>query len=238
MYKLQRIDGDHAILVSADENVPLLNHSGDPILPVAEDVAKMLLNDFKKGDMYDEDENFIPQRSYIYCNLSSLTALKLEDEEEYELDVTEVMQWDRAFRLQADGGEEYAAVKAVRDFFGEDYINLPLNYAESVEEMNDEDKLPDHIAQRIQDLVNDFNLKETMAVDMLLEHFQMTSVALVVLWVKQKISTSDFVYAMVLLTGYFDAGTSLEDIKTVKWVNNMVKKMERFGQYLASEEIY
>ncbi|OHX66647.1 hypothetical protein [Flammeovirga pacifica] len=238
MYKLQRIDGDHAILVSTDENVPLLNHSGDPILPVPEEVAKMLLNDFKRGDMFDEDENFIPQRSYIYCNLSSLTALKLEDEEAYELDVTEVMQWDRAFRLQADGGEEYEAIKSLREFFGEDYVVLPLNSAESVEEMKEEDKLPEHIIKKTQDLLNGFNLKETMAVDMLLEHFEMTSVALVVLWVKQKISTDEFTYAMVLLTGYFDVGTSLEEVKSVYWVNNMIKKMERFGQYLASEDIF
>ncbi|WP_281615684.1 hypothetical protein [Flammeovirga sp. SubArs3] len=237
MYKIQRIDQDHAILVTEDESIPLLNHAGDPILSTPEEVTKMLMDDFNESDMYDEEGHFIPQRSYIYCNLSSLTALKLEDEDELEYDISEVIQWDRAFRLNASNTEEAKAITELKAYLGDAYINLPLAEDQDMENLAEGDKIPQATIEQVESLMKPFKLKEIMALDMLNEHFQFTSVSLVIMWIAQKIETEKFVHSMLLLSGHYDAENGMEVFKSLDWVEVLISKMNRFNEYLQSKDI-
>jgi hypothetical protein len=182
------------------ELIKTFNHQDFPPLPEA--IANLLASDLNRLDAAHQLPNSL-NRSLVYCTLSTLSDAG--DAYEFALDVPQCIQWDKIYRL-APGPPyrllQYNALTPVLNFFSDKWEDLPLNYCQSIEEMQEEEVpfVSQKIIDVLQGFLNGFHPAQQFAVELLFHYFDRTSISLPILWVAGIIDTKDW----VIINLYFD----------------------------------
>jgi len=193
------------------------NHNNKPYPILSNTVSKILITDL--NEINDKNSNYIfnnnneeeavlelalhnisnqeLNESLCYCLISTLMEYK-EANITFELEYTDQLQWDRLFRLNPGPPLmqlEYKNTQSIREYFGEHWVNLPLNYSDSLEEIeeNNSDFVPEATINEISMLVNKMSMAQKVAVDIVYHLYNEFSIAAPVLWISGKISNEDYI---------------------------------------------
>lgn len=206
----------------------LQNHNNKPFPLLSENISKNLtgdLNDinnknreliFKSNN--EEDalmemtlhnlSNLELKESLGYCLISSL--MEYEDANaSAELEYVAQIQRDRLFRFNPGPPLiqlEYKNTERIRKYFGDKWVNLPLNYSNSIEEMqeNDFSFVPEDTINEISLLVEQMSMAQKVTVNILYNLYDYFSITIPILWVAGKISDEDFITASYALNNSVD----------------------------------
>lgn len=193
-FKIKESDGLCYVCNTSLEGSPVIEtHLGTTYPGLKRKVAELLLDDLNslpKANALTASYNF----SLVYCVLSTL----IEAKGEYEsgIDLSFCTQWDRIFRLDPAPPLmvlERNAISKIVSFLGRYWTDLPLNYAQSLVEMDElkVPKVPQRTINRLQNLLNSFNEAEDFAVDLLFNFFNRVSISSAMLWVAGVIDNKD-----------------------------------------------
>ena len=192
--------------ILSPEKEPLLDHRGETFPKLSENVSKNLAGDLNSIFEYNETHhnyggghNEELKKSFFYCVISTMQAYAKENALP-QLEVTNQMQWDRLFRLSPGPPFNLFQLKATekaRDFLGDNWVDLPLNYSQSLEDMEHEDVefVPEVTVKKIESSVKMMSPAELIMVNLLYNFFDYFSITIPVLWVSGKIGDEDFIAA-------------------------------------------
>lgn len=202
-------------MILTDLQEPMQNHLGRAYLPLSQKVAEVLVRDINdilplkfqldekkpKSKLSYEEVLTHPQLreirkaqekiSFAVCVHNTL--LEVKDDPGFRLELHPVIQWDFLYRMSPGPREKMEQMQATAEaieWLGSDWVDLPANYANSVEEMEADEVLfvPQVILDRLHRLLVTMTLEELVAVWYLHEFFQRFSITLSILWVKGFIS--------------------------------------------------
>jgi hypothetical protein len=202
-------------LILTDFQEPMQNHLGRAYLPLSQKVAEGLVKDIneilplkfqldeKKPKIklsYEEVLNHPRFReirkaqekiSFAVCVHNTL--LEVKDDTGFRLEVHPVIQWDFLYRMSPGPREKMEQMQAAAEaiqWLGKDWVDLPANYASSVEEMEADEVpfVPQVILDRLHRALVTMTLEELVAVWVLYDSFNRFSITLPILWVKGFIS--------------------------------------------------
>ena len=207
---------------------PLTNHNHKPYPLLSEKISKNFIEDLnaindKNRDIIfknnSEEEaltdmalhnssNSELNDSLCYCLISTLMEYEAADMA-VELEFEQQIQWDRLFRLTPEPPLVQVELKntlKAREFFGDDYKNLPLNYCSSIEEMEENkiELVSDDIINKVSELVQKMTMAEIVMVNILYTLYHFCSITLPILWVAEKIGDEDFIAAQYALNHGID----------------------------------
>ncbi len=204
-----RITEDEQLFTILDCNKkPLKTHLGASFPKLSENVSKNLLSDLNDIFSFNEESinlfSFINggneeelKRSFFYCVLSTMYTYNQEGLLP-ELEIENQIQWDRLFRFTPGPPHilnQLKATETAREYLGEHWVDLPLNYCSSLEQMKEDavEFVPDATVAKIQSLVNEMSPAELIMVNILYNFFDYFSITLPILWVSGKINDHAFV---------------------------------------------
>ncbi len=225
LYTLKQLE-NNTYLVMFDDEV-ILNHQGNPFPALSETIAKYLCDDLNEVNQERE--------SFSYCVLSTM----MEAPTEYELDIDELLQWDRVFRLSPAPPAlplELSILKEIKPHLNAEWVNLSLNYGQSIEEMTEMkvDFVPDEIIKELNGLVENMNSAERFMSKLLYVFMGYFSMTLPIFWVTKKIENDDLLKAFWI----FEYGESPTQ-KDIHFLNNRLDALRKIQQaYLDKEEIF
>lgn len=209
--------------VLGSDGTILKNHNNKPYPILSENISRNFIGDL--NDINDKNRKFIVEgnseedvigemllhnlsnielnESLCYCVISSLLEYEVADMTT-ELEFENEIQWDRLFRLTP--GPPFLLIELkntqkAREFFGEDYQNLQINYSNSIEEM-EENEIPlvsVDIITKISELVQKMSMAEKVMVNILYNLYDCFSITLPILWVAGKIGEEDVISAYYAL---------------------------------------
>ena len=195
------------------------------------DVSELLLQDINHFSLSLNE-------SYIYCCLSTLIELNINNEK-FDLgkDVLYQIQWDRAYRGMPDSYinmVEKHFKATVYEFLGDKMVDLPLNYAESLEELeaNAANCVSESIITEFKEYMKNLNQLELFAVMLLNNLFQGVNFSMTVFWVTNKMTDKEFTEARLVLSG------QKENLKTIQFSAKDKKQMESYLQRLATFKLF
>jgi len=222
--------GDELFEVIGPDGNVILNHSGKTYPPLSENISRNLIGDLNHiAERYDDKKapetkeevygNIIDRlsgidlhQSFSYCLISSLMEYE-EQQMDAQLDVDSQIQWDRLFRMNApeNGGElELNSTKKARVVFEGKWKNFGLNYAQSIEDMeeNGAEMVSEDIVTEITGMVVSLHISKIVAVDILYNFFDHFSITIPILWVSGKINDEDFISSYYAL----NYGIAIDDL--------------------------
>jgi uncharacterized protein (TIGR02145 family) len=168
------------------EDSPVIEtHNGNPYPGLPKNVAELLCEDL--NSLPAEHALFSEYNvSLVYCVLS--TFIEAKGEYNFPVDLPYSIQWDRVFRLDPGPPHnqfETKSIEKVISFLKGKWVDLTLNYCQSVEEMreNKVPEVPKNIIKDLQKLLSNFNDTETFAVDLLFNLFNRISISSAIFWV-------------------------------------------------------
>ena len=154
---------------------------------------------------------------------------------------TEVLHWDRAFRLSPQPPAVLTEMKALDHILPHlkaDWVNLPLNYAKDLDELKNSDYglLPENILAELQSNYHTLSKIQKLSLDLLWQYFHQFSFAFCLFYLKGKISQTDF------LRAYFAFAFS-EDIEQLDekgmlsfdYLSNRLINLESFLKVLPAD---
>jgi hypothetical protein len=229
-YQLQKTD-DLYLIKHTDSNEFICTHCDTPYPPLPLDSSELLLEDINNFSLSLNE-------SYIYCCLSTLIELKINNGKfDINKDVLYQIQWDRAYRGMPDPYfnmvEKHFKAK-VYEFLEDKMVDLPLNYAESLEELEADKNncVPETIITAFEELMKSFNQLELFAVILLNNLFQGVNFSMTVFWVANKITDIEFIEAGLVLNG------QKEDLKSIKFNVKEKKQIDSYQKRLLSFRIF
>lgn len=216
IYTRKELSENSFEVLGADGTV-LKNHNDKPYPYLSENISRNLTEDlneiaskyYKVPNSEEEVEEALfnnvlarvtgeeLRQSFAYCLLSTLMEYQ-EASMSVELEVEQQMQWDRLFRMNSipNGGDfEFAGTHKARDYFGGQWANFGLNYAQSFEEMEEMNVkfVSDNLIIEIKKLVEELHFSHKIAVNILYNFFDYFSISIPILWVSGKINDEDFI---------------------------------------------
>ncbi|MBA6151460.1 hypothetical protein [Gelidibacter maritimus] len=216
VYKREEIASNEYRVFGGDGKV-LKNHKNKPYPNLSERASQNLIDDLNAVNLKNRElifqnnsekdalveiaahnrSNRELNQSLCYCVISTLMEYQ-EHNSTIELELELSIQWDRLFRLTP--GPPYLLIELrntaeAQEFFGQDYVNLPLNYCQSVEEMEENkiELVPENTIKIVADLVQEMSMAEKVMVDILYNLFQYFSITIPILWVAGKIDDEAFI---------------------------------------------
>lgn len=236
-YKAEQFSGDNYLVLGLNEE-PILNHLAKPFGFVTESIADHLVNDLNaihQKNLNDKKKGLSPadharpdvqagelKESLMYCVLSTLQQAP---DEVYELEIEQAIQWDRVFRLNPGPPNllfEIKHIAPIKNYLGKLYVDLPLNYSDSVEEMQEDgtELVPQTVIDKLYELTNAMEPKRRFMVMLLYNFFDNFSIAAPILWVAGKINDAEMVNAFWAFVNGEDPddaeGEAAEAIKFLK----------------------
>ncbi len=183
---------------------PLENHKNKPFNPFKQEIAQLLCDDL--NEIFDSGRNELI-KSFVYCALSTFSNYEKDQDFESNFDLPTCIQWDLVYRIP--GGNpllhhlQKNAVKPVIDFLGKDYEDLSPNYGQSFEDMKDLEIefVSEKLVQRITDVYSAFDHYQLFTVDLLFQFYNQTSISLPILWVANKITSTELQYTSPFFEG-------------------------------------
>ena len=217
-----------------------LNHRNQGLSKKAVD---LLLEDIVFSNPDSDGSEVKPPNSmcYMLYGLMEQTLLfPIEDANSIE----EMIQWDRCYRLEPDPRwqhEQKKSITCVIDFLKKNeiqWMDLRLNYAESLEEMkeNDDDEVPADIVEIISSLykkMSDLQKFFTLALD----NFSMElSITLPILFVSGKITIDEFIDGFMHFQYSADEFSNAKQIKEWKANNRQrILNGQKFLQVIGED---
>lgn len=231
VYSLKPLENNMALVLGPDD-APITTHWDTEYPPLNKDIAQILADDLNSiyernfenaKDQVDENEylkakedaellSIELRESFIYCVLSTF----IEAPGDYEHNVSvNAIQWDRVFRLSPGPPSlqiEMAAVEPIKKALKSDWVNLPLNYAQSLEEMEEDEYaefVPVEIIQEADEILSGLNKYQRFIILLLGKFFENFSVIAVMLFANDMLSSKE------LLNMYyaFNRGRKYEDVE-------------------------
>jgi hypothetical protein len=169
----------------------LNNHNNKPFPLLSDNISRNLIGDLnaindKNRDIIfnnnnEEDavmemtlhnmSNLELNESLGYCLISTLMEYEAANVS-FEFEYEEKLQWDRLFRFNPGPPLiqlEYKNTEQIRVYFGDKWVNLPLNYSGSLEDMEENkcDFVPEETINEISILVEEMSLAQKVAIDIL-----------------------------------------------------------------------
>ncbi len=190
--------GDLFLIINKESNEYLSTHSNTPYPPLPKDICELLVNDL---NLFSESLN----ESYIYCCISSLIEFK-KNKKIIDLteDVLYQIQWDRAYRGMPDPRinmvERHFKAKVI-EFLGDKMIDLPLNYAESFDELEADNTncVPQSIINEFKELIKDYTQLELFTILLLNNLFEGCNLSMTIFWLADQITNQEFIEAGIVL---------------------------------------
>jgi hypothetical protein len=228
---------DNTFEVLGSDGSTLKNHNGKPFPILSENISRNLIGDlnaiceirYKPEEGIEDSEEALYnsvltriseqelRESFAYCLLSSLIEYE-EQEMDVELEFEDQMQWDRLFRLNVESNTgilELNKTLKARKYFDGKWKNFGLNYAQSLEEMkeNEVEFVTYEIIQDIKAMVDSMDISKRLAVNILYNYFEYFSITMPILWVCGKITDEDFISSYWAL----QFGTDIAELNEVDY---------------------
>jgi len=193
-----------------------LNHRNQGLSKKAVD---LLLEDIAYNNPDSDGSEVKPPNSMCYM-LYGLMEQNLLFPIEDAKSIEEMIQWDRCYRLEPDPRwqhEQKKSVECVIDFLKNNeiqWVDLRLNYAESQEEMkeNDDDEVPADIVEIISSLYEKMSDLQKFFVLVLYNFSMDLSISLPILFVSGNITIDEFI------DGFMHFQYSSEEFSNVKQI--------------------
>jgi hypothetical protein len=226
IYQRKKTAGNLYEVLGTDGNT-LKNHNDRPYPVLSDNISKILIEDLNtinaKNSAYisqnnSEEDAFMEialhnisnqelNESLGYCLISTL--LEFQPEQSFKLDLEKLIQWDRLFRFNPGPPLlplEYKNTQRIREHLGDYWVNLPLNYSDSLEDMakNTSSFVPKETINEVSLLINKMSKAELVAVHILFNLFSEFSITIPVLWVSGKIGDEDFITSFYALENGID----------------------------------
>jgi hypothetical protein len=220
--KVSTLRSDYSVVVNA-QGAALKTHLQGEFIPWPNDVAQLLANDL----------NALPQHadlreSLVYCLLSTFCE---EKQPQFELFVEDDLQWDAAYRLSDDdeiAALQYESIAPLIRFLKDDWVTLPENTCQTVEEMReaDIDFVPGEIVNGFLDFTQGYNQFQKYSVELLQSIFGGIHLSMILLWVSRKVSSEDLMKSSLFLS------CSKEDLENRKFSKSEREDIESFSAKL------
>lgn len=174
-----------------------LNHHNQGLSKKAID---LLLEDIAYSNPESDSSEVKPPNSMCYM-LYGMIEQNLHFQIKDAKSIREIIQWDRCYRLEPDPRwqhEQKKSIVGVIDFLknsGIDWVDLRLNYAESLQEMkeNDDDEVAANIAEFISSLYEKLSDIQKFFVLAFYNFSMSVSITLPILFVSGKIDIDQFI---------------------------------------------
>lgn len=215
-YTLKNISETLFVIIGPNGNV-ITNHLDEEFPPLSNNIAQTLCDDlndineanrgFLNANVKDEDKDLILfeneimgnelRESFVYCVISTMMEANGNS---FDLDIRTCVQWDRVFRLSPGPPDlqlEIAVLADVKKYFNEDWVNLQLNYSQSIDEMLHDgiDFVPDQIINKLYSIIAVMSPVERFIIDLLYNYIDKISITLPILWVAGKLDEDGLVDA-------------------------------------------
>ncbi len=208
-------------------------HLDTPYPGLSEDVATLLCEDLNSLPLSSIEKGNL-NTSLVYCVLSTLIAGGADYR--FEIDLPFCIQWDRAYRLNPGHPNhqvEYKAISKIVDFHQGKWVDLPLNYCQSLEEMRERNALevPLEITDDLQTLLIRNNSVENFTVDLLFNLFHRISISAPILWVAGIIDHMELLKICLILFDEKDSDNFSEDeMNYMKKMNLRLENLRKLIQ--------
>ena len=215
------------------DGTSLLTHMDKSYPHLPDGIANILCNDLNNLNKHESSEL---RHSFVYCVLNTIIERKRNDEEfNHEIDISEAIQYDRVYRLNPGPPMlllELQVVEPLKKFLGDRYVDLPLKYAQSIDEMKENEVpfVPNDIMKAFQELLSEFNEAENFAVELLFNYFNSFSITLPILWVAGKLTSKELAIADLRLEHYSDSEVLTD--KEQSMVKDLVFKLDNLMKLL------
>ena len=247
-YVLKKIS-ENSYLIIGPNNSVIENHIGKEFPALSHNIATNLcgdLNDINKKNRdliklnANKDEKALLhmenemlgkelRESFSYCVISTMMEAKGNN---FELDVSTLVQWDRVFRLNPGPPHlllELAILEKAKKHLSANWVNLQLNYSQSIAEMhNDEAEfVPDEIINELTEIVNSMSRVERCIVDLIYNFMDSFSITLPILWVAGKLNEDYLVDAYwIFVHGVNPEEMEEEDYEEVRFLKNRLLNLK------------
>ena len=176
-------------------------HRSNPMRALDAATAALLVDDL--NSIYNSDFLKDLRSSFCYCALSTFQERSgVAEEREYRLE--ELIQWDGIFRL--DPGPQTMMLKlhncrAAMDFFGENYVDLELNYCSSLADMEARgtSMVPDETLAMLRSVFDQLSSEERFLADLIGNYSDYVSISAATLLIARKISIDAFLNTYFVL---------------------------------------
>jgi hypothetical protein len=180
-YTLREISED-LYMVTNPEGQVILNHLNKPVPPMSAQVAGILCEDL--NEIAGRDHQL--KESLVYCMIS--TMMELQERQYDDMDIAPAIHWDRAFRLNPGPPQllwEMAFLEKYKPLLKNAWVNLPLNYCSTLEEMEDGDvpKVPDNIIYELNEIIDSLSNREKFMTDLIFNFLDRFSITFSLFWV-------------------------------------------------------
>jgi hypothetical protein len=222
-FEIEKKDNGFIVL---NNKKPLENHRNIEFNPFKQEIAQLLCDDL--NEIFDSGRNELI-KSFVYCVLSTFSNYEKDQDFESNFELTTCIQWDLVYRIP--GGNpllhhlQKNAIKPLIAFLDNDYDDLSPNYAQSIEDMKDLEIefVSEKLVKRITDLYCTFNPYQLFTVDLLFKFYNQSSISLPILWVTNKISSTELQYASTYFEG--EKETNQFNIEETELLNFYIKRL-------------
>jgi hypothetical protein len=139
------------------------------------------------------------RESLSYCVLSTLLEGNASDINwTFRMPITPHIHWDRLFRISPQPPmfqNELSAVNVLKPLLRSKWIDLPLNYASTVQEIEEGGYglVSEEIITELNSKMNGLDKVENFAVELLYNFVERFSITLPIMWVSKMISADTFI---------------------------------------------
>ena len=206
---------EKGFMILTDRLEPMQNHLGRAYLPLSQKLAELLVKDIneilplkfqleeKKPKSILSYEEVLTHPRFLEIRKAQEkmsiaicvhnTLLEVREDSNFRLELHPVIQWDFLYRMSPGPKEKMEQMQAAAEaieWLESDWVDLPANYANSVEEMEADEVpfVPQVILDRLHKELVTMSLEELVAVWFLYDFFHRFSITLPILWVKGFIS--------------------------------------------------
>lgn len=227
----------------------LKTHRDDSFPPLQEDIATILADDLNY--IFDNVKGPDVRMSMVYCVLSTLYHTNKSrgcngcsgkpDPYNLSVEIVHLIQWDRCFRISPN--PEFAipqrwANDPVVTFLGEDWVDLPVNFCSTTEQMMDNPSNPGFVPRKtikkFEEVLNAFTRAQRFSVTLVGDMFGDFSVSLTTLLIAKLVSPEDYFLAMLIFR-YEKTSDRLKKQEKVERdifinkMNNLLKALDSEG---------
>ena len=224
-------------------------HRGDSFPSLQEDIATILADDLNY--IYENVKHPDERMSLVYCVLSTLYHTQKTrscqgcsgnpDPYNLSVEIVHLIQWDHCFRISANpmvAIPQRWANDPVVSFLGEDWVDLPMNFCSTTEEMmydlSNPGFVPRKTIKRFEEVLNNFTRAQRFSVTLVGDSFGDFSVSLTTLLIAKLVSPEDYFTAMLIFR-YGKSGdrfTKKEKLEMgifINKMNNLLKALDSEG---------
>lgn len=227
----------------------LKTHRDDSFPPLQEDIATILADDL--NSLYENVKHPDVRMSLVYCVLSTLYHTQKtrschgcssnHDPYDLSVEIDHLIQWDNCFRISANpiiAIPQRWANDPVVTFLDEDWVDLPMNFCSTTEEMmhdlSNPGFVPRETIKRFEEVLNNFTRAQRFSVTLVSDSFGDFSVSLTILLIAKLVSPEDYFLAMLI----FRYGKTSDRLKKkeklerdifISKMNNLLKALDSEG---------